>query len=241
MELAYVMNGGAPLIKKYQIGEAMATAGVPVEIGAVTDDGILLVETTTALDTIGVTLDTQDTLVTAQQGDNSDPSRLVSVIVNPDAVFRARLSGGAASGTALTAQTVTTASADGLDVTTGFDYSSPTMLGGVVWGATGANTNIARKVTSVAATLVALQTALPVDTVVGDTFYNANVTLQPANAFVQLTTTLDELDATSAYDTDNNNFRVIDLELRDDADGGGTHSFAFINVFDHLFASGGSI
>lgn len=241
MELAYIMSGGAPKIKKFQIGEAMATAGVPVEIGAVTDDGILLVETTTALDVIGVTLDVQATLVTAQQADNSDPERVVSVIVNPDAVYKARLAGGAASGTALTAQTVSTASADGLDVTTGFDYATPTMLGGVIWGATGANSNVARKITSVNTDHTAHQTAFPVDTIVGDTFYNANVTLQPGNAFVELTTALDELNATSAFDTNNNNFRVIDVELRDDAEEGGTNSFAFMNVFDHLFASGGSI
>lgn len=233
-----------PVVRKYQIGEAMANAGVPVVIGGANNEGIALAATTTASDLVGVTQDAQATLVTAQQTDNSDPARLVTVCVDPQAVYRARLSGGATAGTALTVRSVTTASTTGLVVTTGDDWSSPSVDECMLWGYSGANVKIARKITSVSTLAATLLVALPQDTAVGDEFLWAPFCASPAgmeNQFVQLTSDLTEVDGSVAVDTDNNNFRVFEVDFRDASEEGNLKSFALLVPFDSIFAAGGSI
>lgn len=233
----YVSNfsGSAPVRKRLQIGEAMATKGVPVLVGGAAKVGVVLASTTAAADLVGITDSAQDTLVTAQQSDNSDPARRVSVIISPDAVYKAKLSGGATSGTDLAAKQVITASADGLTVTTGFDYSSPTMDEGTIHCIKGANAGVTRKITSVGATAATVILAFPNDIAVGDQFIH--LPFHPGeDQFVQLTTSLDEVNATVAVDTDNNNFRVIGLELNGVGD-----SFVLLIPFDSIYAAGGSI
>lgn len=237
MEFSHAWSGAAPITKKYQIGEAMATAGVPVEIPTLANvAGLLLCATTTAIYAVGVTLDAQATRNTAQQADNADPAAMVTVIVNPDAVWKAKLSGGATSDTALTVNTNTVASTDGLLTTLGLssDYDD-----GVIWGAAGGNPGILRKVTAVAGTNETLIIAFPNDIAVDDTFYAA--TFGPAeDAGVQLTSTLEQIDAT-ADGQPNNNFRCVEMEARDDSEDGSTNSFAYIVFTDHLFSGGGSV
>lgn len=241
MDFAYTLGGSAPLVKKFQIGEAMATAGVPVVVGGTGNEGVALGDTTTAsVDLVGVTVDTQATLVTAQQSDGSDPERQVSVIINPDAVYRANLSGGATAGTALTSQTVTTASTDGLTVTTAAEWSSPEYLDGTVWGYSGANVGVDRKITGTSATAGTVTIAFPTDTAVGDVFLR--VPYAPGeDQFVQLTSNLAHLDCSVAVDVNNNNFRVVELELKDSSDDGNTNSYGYIVPFDSIYAAGGSV
>jgi len=232
------LNGSvAPIIHKYQIGEAMATAGVPVEIPTLANtDGVLLCETTTAADVLGVTLDAQATRNTAQQPDNSDPAVYVSVIVNPHALYQATLSGGATSGTALTVYTETAGSADGLTVTTtlGTAYDD-----GVVWGYEGANPGILRKVTAVDGSTSTPIVAFPIDIAIGDTFLAS--TFGPGElAGMQLTSTLEQIDSTADLQS-TDNFRCVRLFGGDIANEGRTKSWALISIFDHLFASGGSV
>ncbi len=233
MEYAYSFSGGAAVRLTYQIGEAMANAGVPVVIGGAGNAGLALAATTTASDLVGVTLDLQATLVTAQQTDNSDPERKVTVVVNPDAVYKVKLSGGATSGTDLGTETVTTASTTGLDVVTGTDFSN--FDEGTIHCVTGNNVGISRKIGFGDATDATVVVAFPNDIAVGDTFIVVPYGLVE-NQFVQLTTDLTELDASAAVDTDNNNFRVISLDLNSESD-----SFAYVVPFDHIFAAGGSI
>jgi len=234
MDYAFAFSGGSPIIKKFQIGEAMADGGVPVVVGGAGNAGLSLAATTTASDLVGITSNDQATLVTAQQTDNSDPGREISVTVNPDAVYRARLSGGATSGTDLATFTVTTASTTGLVVTAGV-FDSPTLDEGTIHCISGANVGITRKITSVSATAATVTVAFPNDINVGDQFIA--VPYSPGeDQFVQLTSDLTQLDASVAVDTDNNNFRVIGLEFD-----GVDNSFALIVPFDHIFAAGGSI
>lgn len=244
MDYAYNLYGTAPLIKKYQVGEDMATAGVPVLIGGAGNEGLALASTTAAADLVGITLDTA-TLVTAQQTDNSDPAATVTVIIQPGAVYKARLSGGATSGTALAQHTVTTASTDGLTVTTsGSTWNSPSYDEGVVWGYAGANAKVARKITSVAANAATVTVAFPIDIAVGDTFLRAPFVGSPVgmeDQFVQLTTTLDEINTAVTIDTDNNNFRIVDLHLLDSSEEGNLNSFANVIAFDSVFGGGGSV
>ena len=229
-----------PLKKLYQIGEAMANVGVPVVVGGSNNEGIALAATTTAVDLMGVTVDAQAALVTAQQSDNSDPAREVTVIVDPSAVFKAKLTQGSTEDTALTLFDVTTASSDGLTVTTGDAWDSPTYDEGALWGFDGANVGILRKITGVDGSAATVLVALPNDTIVGDNFMRAP--FMPGEAqFVQLSALLTQIDVSVQVDTDNNNFRVLELLTRDQTQDGRNNSFALIVGYDSMWAAGASV
>lgn len=238
MEFSGVFSGGAPVIKKYQIGEAMANSGVPVLIGGSNKAGLVLAATTTASDLVGVTLDSQATLVTAQQTDNSDPARLVSVVVNPDAYYKALLSGGSAADTVLAIGTVDNAVSNGLSVDTNITYTN--FDEGSLFGYAGGSVGILRKITSVSSTIATVTIAFPLASAVGDQFLHVPYSAGE-NQFVQLTSDFRQLDASATVDTDNNNFRVIELRMKDFSEVGVSNSHAIIVPFDHLFAAGGSI
>jgi hypothetical protein len=236
MEYSYSFSGSAPIVKKYQIGEAMATAGIPVEIETLSDTaGLLMCETTTCADSLGVTLDAQATRNTAQQTDNSDPAVYVSVIVNPDAVWKAKMSGGSASNTAITTQTNTVADSTGLLTTLALDSAYDN---GYIWGYTGANAGVLRKVTAVAGTNEVPIIAFPHDIAVGDTFLAATFGPGALNG-CQLTTTLEQVDVTADIQS-TDNFRVVEFEVRDSSDSGTTNSFCYLSIFDHLFGNQGA-
>ena len=234
-----------PLRLPYQIGEAMANAGVPVVVGGGNSDGINLASTVTAVDCLGITIDAQATLVTAQQSDNSDPARRVSVIVDASAFYKAPISGGAAEETALTLFDVTTASTDGLSVTTGDAWNSPNYDEGVLFGFDGNNAGIGRKITSADGSSATVIIALPFDTVVGDNFIRVPYCASPMGSedqFVQLSTLLTELDASVAVDVDNNNFRVLALRLHDRGqDPDRVRNYALIKPFDLVHGGGANV
>lgn len=236
MEYAGSLSGHSPVSRVFQIGEAMANAGVPVLVGGAGNAGLSLASTTAASDLVGITENKQATLVTAQQTDNSDPERTISVITNSDAIYRARLSGGATSGTDLTTHTVTTASTDGLVVTASASaFDSPELDEGTIHCISGANVGISRKITSTSGSAATVTVAFPNDINVGDTFI-AVPYAEGEDQFVQLTSDLTQIDASVAVDTNNNNFRVYGLELN-----GVSDSFLLVIPFDHIFAAGGSI
>ncbi len=239
MEFAYLLGGGAPVLKKYQIGEAMATGGVPVIAEAAqATAGLALASTTAAANMVGVTLDTQDTLVTAQQTDNSDPERVVTVIVNSDAVWKAKLSGGAGTDTALTLRSVSLASTTGLLVTTGDDFNGTDFDGGALWGFDGANTAITRRISATTSTSATVIVAFPNDTVVGDNFLRSGP-FEGQDEGVALTTALSQVNAETAHVTGNDNFRVVEGIYGDVSDAGQTNSFVFLIGLDHLYGAGG--
>lgn len=241
MELAYLLgSSSAPRIRKYQVGASVTTAGIPFVVGGTGEEGIVAASTTAAANACGVGMETV-TVLAAQQSDNSDPARTINVIISPDAVYRARMSGGATSNTALTLFDVTTAATDGLTVTTGDTWTGTEFLDGVVWGYDGANAGVIRKITATGATSCTVTVAFPYDTVVGDNFLRAPYAPSPEDQFVQLTTTLEQLNASVAVDTNNTNFRIVELECRDIGSNGTVNSNALIMFYDHLFAAGGSI
>ena len=240
MEFAYLLGGGAPVIKKYQIGEAMADAGVPVIAeSAQATAGIALASTTASLDFLGVTLDTQGTLVTAQQSDNSDPARLVSVIINPDAVWKAKLTNGATANTALTLRSVTLASTNGLLVTTGDDFNGTDFDGGTLWGFDGNNATVARRITATTSTSATVIVAFPNDTVVGDNFLRCGPH-EGQDVGVTLTTDLTQVDAEIAHNAGNDNFRVVEGQFRDVGNDGQNNSFLLLVGLDHLYGNRGA-
>lgn len=245
MEYAYQLSGGGPRVLKFPIGEAMANAGVPVEAPAVDTNGIQLVETATAIDTLGLTLDAQATYNTAQQSDNSDPAAYVSVVVNPDAVFRCRLSGSATvDGTALTQYYNTVASTTGLIVTPsatsgGSAVDTTAMDDCLVFGYSGANAGIARQITAADASNTDVIVAFPYDIAVDDTFIYCNFVPGRLH-YATLTTSLLEADATVATgeDTNNVNFRPVEVALNDIGNNGLLNSYVYLITVDHAFGGG---
>ena len=223
MELSYLLSGGAPVIKRYQIGVTNTNTGVPYTVPAAGTAGVVIGTTTGATNLVGVSVEAPGTYNTAQQANSVDPETTVALIISPDAVWRALMSGGATENTALTLYPVTTASTDGLAVTTASEWSNPTMDEGYTWGYDGANAGYARKVTSVSSTAGTLTVALPFDTAVGDNFLRAPYTPMQAIT-VQLTTLLTQADVSIAVGT-GAPFRVIEMILNDVGGEGRTRSY----------------
>ena len=233
-EFSGLLCGGAPVIRKFQINASVSYIGIPLCAPGAGNAGLALGTTTGAADMVGMNIDLPiGTYQTAQQTDNSDPERTISVIINPDAVWRARLSGGATDGTALSTYAVTTASTDGLVVTTASEWSNPTYDEGSVWCYSGANAGKVRKITSVSSTAATVTIAFPYDTVVGDKFCRAPFwPFQGATA--QFTTNLYEVDATIAVGT-GAAMRCIGLDVADIGGEGLTKSFVLLVSNDHIF------
>lgn len=171
MECIGLLNGSAPYIRKFQISATASVTGVPYLVSAAGAAGVSVATTTGCVNMIGCNQDTA-TYATAQQSDGSDPDALCSFIINPDAIWKVIMSGGATESTALTLYPVTTASSTGLAITTSSnaDWASPTYDESTVWGYDGANAGIIRKITSVSGSAITVTVALPRDTVVGDNF-----------------------------------------------------------------------
>lgn len=234
-EFVYDLFGQtSPHVKKYAIGATFLHAGVLVEAPNAGDAGVTPCSTTAAADVVGISYDTA-TYVTAQQTDGTSAARVVSVAVNPFAVYRFLMSGGATEGTALTLYDVTTASTDGLAVTTGDDWTLPQFDEGVLWGYDGANTKQMRKITATSATAATVTVALDYDTVVGDNFLRAPYWPHDTTAkTVQFTTNLYQADASIAVGT--GCAAVIhDLELYDGSESGRTHSAVLFTSNDNVY------
>ncbi len=230
MEFAYMLGGGAPLAMKYQIDETLANAGIPVLAPAAADAGVKISSTSSWANAVGVTLDTA-TYVTAQQTDGSSAEREVTVIISPQAVFRALMSGGATEGTALDLKTVTSVSTTGLDVVTGDNFTD--MDDGVIWGYDGANAGQKRCITVGDGTDASVTVAFDNDTVVGDNFLAAPYWfLSDVAVNIATTTNLYQADASTAGGT-GGAAKIIDMELRDIGGEGRTNSFVLFIFNDH--------
>ena len=228
MRLAYTLHGAAPKVKDFQVA-ATAAVGVPLLIPAANGAGLAAASATSCANLVGVTLDAA-TYGTAQNADDSDPAAVVKVIINPDAVFIAKLAGGATAGTALTARTVVTASTTGLAVDTGFDYNSPSVDEGTIWGLVGANAGIVRKITSVSLTVATVTVAFPLDINVDDMFLHV-----PYFAFqsptVTLTSDFTEIDCSVAISTSAAELVPIESDFAEAA-----NSFVFLIAGDHALS-----
>ena len=236
MEFAYDLSGGSTAVmKKYQVAATNTTLGVPYLKIADGGTGIVLATVSGAADFIGCNVDAAGTYVTAQQSDNSDTARLTSIIVNPLAVYRARLCGGAAN-EALSAATITTASDDGLSVvTSAFDPNSPDLNEGTVWGYSGANTGKVRRIISTAANDATVTVAFPFDIAVGDRFLYANIN-SSRTILAQFGTDMTTLDATATLSGDATVY-TVEMILNDAAADGNIASYGLIHFSDHILLS----
>ncbi len=234
MDLAYTLNGSAPLLKKYQCNSSSTAVGQPWVIPGAGNAGVVIATTTGAADMVGVNLDSA-TYVTAQQTDGTSAERQLTLIVSPDAVWKMKMSGGATENTALTLYPVTTASATGTAITTASEWSSPTYDEGFVWGYDGANAGQARKITSVSATAGTVTVAFDYDTVVGDNFLRCPYS--PIQGItIQLSTLLTQADASIAVGT-GAGFKTVELILNDASNDGRNNSYVLAMPTDHVFAN----
>lgn len=230
MEVIGLLNGSAPIIKKYQVSASVARIGLPLLAVAASEAGLDLPATTAINDMVGINLDTA-TFATAQ-GTNS-PEALVSVIINPDVILKIFMSGGAASGTAAVERAVSTISTDGLTVTTGHTWNSPDTDEGLIWGVTGANAGQKRKITSTGATAATVTVAFAADTAVGDLFSWAPVCPMSVQT-VTLTTELDEFRQDVAVASNTAELTCIEINPNDWLARAAARPFGLFVPADHI-------
>lgn len=232
MEWAYSWSGNSYVRKLYQVAATVSQVGVPMLAPIADGAGLAQATTTAAADVVGAAADTA-TYVTAQQTDGTSAERRVGVILAPDSVFRMLLSGGAAENTALVEYDVTTASTDGLSVTTGDDWTSPQFDEGYLWGYTGANAGQARKITSTSTTAATVLNAFDYDTAIQDIFLRAPYTPFQSTT-LQLTTNLTQANALIAVGT-GGPWRVIEMILNSRALDGRTNSYVLVMAQNPLW------
>lgn len=225
MEFLKTISGGAPVHQKFAVDEAMATAGVPVLQGAAGDGGLILAGVDGAADTFGVTVDT----ATAGAGD------LITVIINPDAVWRIKLSGGSTSDTALGIGTAGASSTtDDIDNITGLTMTNYADC--ALWGYSGSNLGVWRNITTVTdGDTIAFKEDFPTAWSSGDEFLVAARSPGILQG-ISLTTDLTQADATDE-NTSAAEYIVLDGEFNDQGNEGTTNSFLHIVSTDHVFAS----
>jgi hypothetical protein len=173
--LGYIMSGAAPLVKKFKVGATpnFAVAGAPAVVAASADAGVVPVTSGTVGITVGLALDTS-TYTTNQATVLASGDAQVSVVVNPDAVVRFRVSGSSTAGTAIATVTNSVASTGGTAVTiTSGDpipNSTTTKLDGTLICISGNNVGLRRRITTVSATVYTVLVPFPYTIAAGDKF-----------------------------------------------------------------------
>lgn len=256
-KIARSLSGSAPFLRKYKINATIATAGVPIVVGATTTAGVspqLVQGPMTRV--LGINVDT-GTYTTTQSV--SMIEGVVTTVINPDAVWAWLLSGSTAGtdGVALSATTNTVASTAGTvhTITTGDQVpNSPTMLDGTLLYITGNNVGLSRAITAVSATTATVTVPFPNTIAIGDQAvmlpYNVlgptSTTAQPLQNFIVGTDTsgtatvpIDQLNATVAITTNTGFHRPVDLIYDFQGPSNGRLSAQLLSIpYDHVFGLG---
>lgn len=144
------------------------------------------------------------------------PEGLVRVYINPDIVYEALMSGGATNNTAL--DTLTESAGDSNRVTVTHPAGpNNSMDDGTVWGLTGANAGQSRKITTYTADTSLVVTVPFVNTIAANDTFAVAPYLPLVTTTLQLSTTLDQADASIAVGT-GGNARVVELVLNGTTD-----------------------
>lgn len=234
MKFYNCISGSAPHYRRYKMA-ANHAAGIPVLRSASGSAGLSTATTTSWEDFVGCTQDKgsdfnkgADITYSTTQG---DVEAVYKVIINPDAIFKLLMNGGATNGTALADETEGLASTTGLTVTPtpARDYDTVDMLNGTAWWTTGANVGQSRKITATETTSFSVTVPWLYDTVVGDTVIV--VPYFPGSLSIQMTSDVKDADASVVAGTVGN--VCFDLELN-----GVSDSYVLVVASDHVF--GGS-
>lgn len=233
MDLAYTLSGNKVVARKYVVGASVSNAGIPLLAqNSSGQTGLVNATTTGAADMAGVAIDTAT--YTTTQSTTSDIEARATVIINPDAVWKAKMSGGATENTALQKFTVVTANSAGTSVIVDDSVASPEMDEGIVWGYSGANVGQKRKITATS-TVTATITVPFMPIAVGDVFLIAPYYPFALGPNVQLTTNLYQADASIAVGT-GCVFQIVDLTLNDNGNNGESNSYVYVLSDDHCLA-----
>jgi hypothetical protein len=230
MKFAYLLSSATPVIKRYKASAAQAIGTVVLRSAGNASGQISTSTTTSAADAVGLCVDnghaagTPLTYSTTQGADEA----VFGVIVNPDAVLRAKMVTGA-TGTSITGDTIVTASSNGLTWVGGTSVASPDMDEGIVWYTSGANVGKSRKITSTGATVTGTVIVPFAANAVGDTLCYAGVNIGLTG--VTLTTDLKDVRADIAVST-GAALTCVDLELN-----GTTDSFIHLIISDNVWAT----
>ncbi len=230
--IAFLLSGGAGKVFKYKLGATVGVAGTIMMDVAAAAAGLALSTTTSAADAVGGTLDTG--VYSATQGDTEG---IVSVVINPDAVYRWRICGSATDGTQALIVTNSAVSAAGTTVTITTGETAGTNYDeAMIACISGANVGQSRKVTSVAATTFIVTVPFLNDIAVGDQFIFVPWTpVDVAGNNLQQTTLLKEADQSIALGT-GIAARILDLQF----DFGSVtaargNSYVLATLDDHIF------
>ncbi len=234
MEPLKTLGGGAFVHQTFAIGEDIANSGVPVILGAAAGDGIVNATTTASIGTLGITTDTA----------SGATGQLVTVIVNPDLVLRAKLTQGSTEDTALTIGTVgASPSTTVADNITTLAPNSPDVVEGAVWGRTGVNAGLVRAITTAGANTITVVQAFPNAWGVGDTLLVC-ARFPGLLGGVQLSTLLTQVDAGEdggqaggipATNDVGDGYLLLDGEYNDASDDGENNSFLHLVASHHAF------
>lgn len=200
---------GGDATRKYLIGASFAQPGIIACGDADTPDALIPCTTTTAVDSLGLTLDTATYSATPAFG----ATGIVTVAYRPGSILEFRACGGATEGAALAVLTETAGDATP-DTITATLPTSNSMVGGTVFRYAGSDSDTALKdsrpiLTHTSTTSLALAFDLDTAIAIGDKFLMVPWTIYPGdgtdtsdgNTNVQFTTNLYEADATIATGT----------------------------------------
>jgi len=236
MNFAYTSGGSTPVKKTYKIGTpSFATVGIPAVVTAAQGAGLAHCTSAAITDGVGVTLDT-GTYSTTQ----GDAEGLVSVIINPDAVYKLLMSGGGTAGTALGLTTNSAAETAGtvITITTGDPVpNSPDMQDGTAACITGANVGQTRNHTTSAATTATVLVPFLNDIALNDTFLL--VPYAPMNATADNVTLTGNLAGANALQAVGGGAAMEIHGVEFDFSGTPrTNSYVYASIQDHLLNAG---
>lgn len=230
MQYAANFSGSTPVVKKYKASATGYVAGIVMLRSASNASGQMSISTTTSgADALGLLLDTGNnrgasiTYSTTQ----GDPEAVYSVIVNPDQILRAQMVTGA-TGTAITGDTIVTATSNGLTAVGGTSVASPDMDEGILWYTSGANVGRSRKITSTSSVTATVIVPFAANAV-GDTYCYAGVNIGLTG--VTMTTNLQNVRTDIAVST-GAAYTCVDLELNGTGD-----SFIHLVLADNVWTT----
>ena len=232
MDYGWSVSSGAAVARKCVVGADVAYAGIPLLAPGAGGEGLANGTTTSAANAVGVAIDTATYSTT--QSTTSDIEAAATVIISPDAVYKMKMSGGATENTALQIFTVVTASSAGTGPALDDSVASPEMDEGVIWGYSGANVALKRRIESTS-TVTPTITVPFMPIVVGDQFLIAPYWFFGTTT-VQLSTNLYQADASIAVAT-GAAFQCVDMLLRDKGENGTTNSYIYVVFDDHVLGN----